>query len=567
MAALNAYRCRGGSGGFDNPYLAAQLVDLTGERDVAWPPALQASSRPLYTSLQRNSPVAANGRAISAFGARSYSNDFYHRVHVTPNELALGNVASSQVTTVRLWNAWLTPLSVQDVEVDDDGVQITPPAALPMVLGALQETDWLVNVTPDGPSVIDAQVRWVLSTGMAALRITGSRIVPWGFYPDWSTPVTERLEWLTDVLSSPRGGEQRRALRVSPRRSFDASVIVEGRERAFFDLALAGWGRRVWALPVWHDMQQLITDLAAGSLRINCTVSPLEFRAGGLGLLRGDTAFDTEAVEILAIDANGLQLKRATQRHWPAGTCLYPVRTARIADIDPKRLTDQLIRVQLSFDVAEASDWAAALPTTLYRGRPVFDMRPDESEDLTVNYERLLQTLDNGSALPAVTDTAGKNFSLQQHRWFLAGRQERAAWRGMVYGLRGRAKSVWIPTHAQDLTLTKPASGSLLTVERVGYSRFGVKTQGRQDIRIELLNGTVIYRRITAAAEDATTESLSLDVDLPAVINPMDVFRISFMALCRSADDKMELTHLTDSEGVAKAAITWRGVRDDLETV
>lgn len=564
MATLAAYRTRNAYS-CDTIYVSSDIATY-GEGDLAWPPTLQQTSRNPAVSLGR-SMALVHGRGIQVCKAKAYSDDFYHRIHVTPSELALGNVVSSQISTVRVWNAYLKPTALVSVESDDEGVQITPPAPLPFALGALQETDWLINVTPDGPSSIDTQVIWTLQTGVASLRITGSRIVPWAFAPDWSANITERLEWLTDVLSNPQGAEQRRALRISPRRSLDATMLVEGAERALFDLALAGWGRRVWAIPIWYDVQELAADLAAGSMRINCAVELREFRTGGLAMLRGDTAFDTEAVEILAIDAAGLQLKRATQQRWPAGSRLYPVRTARIASIDSKRLTDKHNRAQLTFDLAEPSDWSAALPVTMYRGRPVFELRPDESEDLTLNYERLLQTLDNSSALPTVTDTAGKNFSVQQHRWFLGGRQERAAWRSLAYGLRGRAKSVWVPTHALDLTLTKPASGSLLTVERIGYARFGIKTQGRQDIRIELHSGAVIYRRITAAAEDGPTESLSLDADLPGVINPADVYRISFMALCRAADDALELNHVTDAAGLAKASITWRGLRDDLETV
>lgn len=564
MAVLLAYKSSS-SLCFDTSYLSKDIASYN-PGDLAWPPMLQQGGHPATVTVSRV-VAAANGRAIQALRARAYSDDFYHRVHVTPSELALGNVASSQASTVRVWNAHLKPTMLLSVESDDEGVIITPPAPLPFTLGALQETDWLINVTPDGPSTIDTQVIWTLQSGSASLRITGSRIVPWAFAPDWGSAITERLEWLTDVLSNPQGAEQRRALRISPRRSLEAAMLVEGAERSLFDLSLAGWGRRVWAVPVWYDVQELSAELAAGSMRINCAVNLRDFRAGGLAMLRGETAFEVETVEILAIDATGLQLKRATQQRWPAGTRLYPVRTARIASIDSKRLTDKHNRAQLTFDLAEPSDWTASLPVSMHRGRPVFELRPDESEDLTLNYERLLQTLDNGSALPAVTDTAAKNFSVQQHRWILDGRQERAAWRSLAYGLRGRAKSVWVPTHAWDLQLTKPASGSLLTVERIGYARFGAKTLGRQDVRIELNNGSVIYRRITAAAEDGATESLSLDADLPGVINPADVYRISFMALCRAADDTLELTHLTDAAGLAKASITWRGVRDDLETV
>ena len=569
MAVLNGTFARRNSGGAIYPQLSSHLTGYENGTDVATHPHVSASQQSELSTATRQGPIAAGVQRLAGVKARSYVDDFYHRFHVTPAVIDMGNVVSAQTSIVSLWNAYLQPKQLQDVSGVESGLEVLYPFALPCELPALQESNWQVTVTPDGPSALDAWIQWDFSEAPAVkLHITGNRIVPWGFAPDWSSNITERLEWLTDVLSSPQGGEQRRALRISPRRSWDAAMLVEGTERALFDLALAGWGRRVWAVPVWYDAQELATDLAAGSMRINCSVALLDFRAGGLAMLRGDTAFDTEAVEILAIDANGLQLKRATQQRWPAGTRLYPVRTARIASIDSKRLTDKLNRAQLTFDLAESSDWTASLPVAMYRGRPVFELRPDETEDLTLNYERLLQTLDNGSALPAVTDTAGRNFSVQQHRWALEGRKERAAWRGLVYGLRGRAKSVWVPTHAWDLQLTKPASGSLLTVERIGYARFGVKTQGRQDIRIEMHSGAVIYRRITAAAEDAGTESLNLDADLPGAINPADVWRISFMSLCRAADDALELTHVTDSDGgLAKASITWRGVRDDLETV
>ena len=568
MAILNAFKAPGAAGGYANPLMALQLTAHDGEHDVMLPINDSSARLSRYSTLRRW-PVLAAPRQIAATIRPAYAADYYDRVHISPAELDVGNVVSTQTSNVYLWNAYRRQMNLQAVIGLEEGLELLAPEALPMLMGGLQETVWIVKVTPDGPSSIDAEIRWQFSELVTQpLKIRGNRIVPWAFAPDWSANITERLEWLTDVLSNPQGAEQRRALRISPRRSLDASGLVEGRERALFDRALAGWGRRVWALPVWYEAQELTTDLAAGSMRINCAVTGLDFRKSGLAMLRGGTAFDSEAVEILAIDANGLQLKRATQQRWPAGTRLYPVRTARIASIDSKRLTDKLNRAQLTFDLAEASDWNAVLPAAIYRGRPVFELRPDESEDLTLNYERLLQTLDNGSALPAVTDTAGKNFSVQQHRWILAGRQERAAWRSLAYGLRGRAKSVWVPTHAWDLTLTKPVSGSLLTVERIGYARFGVKTQGRQDIRIELHSGVVIYRRITAAAEDAGTESLSLDADLPGLINPADVYRISFMSLCRAADDALELNHVTDSDGgIAKASITWRGLRDDLETL
>ena len=556
--------------GLGSDYISGDIADHAGEADLAWPPSIVMGPQQLAHSLASRGPVLASRRQLpSGLPLYGYSQDFYNRIHITPTELALGNVASTQVTTVRLWNAYLTPEQVLELDGVEEGIQVTPPAALPLTLGGLLESDWLVAITPEGPSTLDTTVRWVFADAQPArLRITGNRIVPWGFAPDWSSPVTEKLSWLTDILANSRGTEQRRSLRVSPRKSWSASFMAEGAERALFDLAMAGWGRRVWALPVWTDVQTLSHELPAGSLFIACDTGGRDFRLGGLAMLRGETAFDTEAVEINGLDSTGLTLKRITQTYWPAGTRLYPLRSARLAEMpETPRLTDRLLRAEASFELTEAADWPASLPATLYRGMPVFEARPDESKDLTHSYERLVLTLDNTTAMPAVTDTASKNFALQQHRWMLAGREEHSAWRSLLYGLRGRAQAVWVPTHAEDLVPAELASGAVLKVQRVGYARFGLGQQGRRDIRIELHSGAVIYRRITAAAESGPTEELALDSSLPGVIAPEQIARISYMALCRLASDDVELEHLTDADGIARTAVNWRGVRDDLEAL
>ncbi len=566
MPSLLGLVTSGAAGGYQNPYVSEDLTAHIPENDMAALPGCSLMAVMPAQGVTRQVALAP-ARAVSGIKSISFSDDFYHRIYVSPSELVLGNIASTQVTTVRLWNAFLTSENVLGLDGLEEGLTVTPPAALPMTLGALQETEWLVAATPDGPSTLDATVRWVFEDAKApALRITGNRIVPWGFAPNWSSPPLETLSWLTNILANNRGAEQRRSLRAAPRKGWQASFTAEGAERALFDLSMAGWGRRVWALPVWVDVLQLDAALPAGSSAIACDTTGRDFRVGGLALLRGETAFDTEAVEILDMTAAGLTLKRVTQSTWPAGTRLYPLRSARLTEMpQTTRRTDALLQADCSFELTESADWPAALPTTLYRGRPVFAQRPDESTDLSYSYERLTLLLDNTTGKAAVTDTASKGFVLQQHRWCLAGRAEHSAWRSLLYALQGRAKSIWLPTHAQDLVPVEPLSGSLLKVQRVGYTRFGVGQLGRQDIRIELADGSVLMRRITAALESGPIEELAVDADFPGVIQPGQVARISYMALCRLASDDIELEHLTDQDGVARCAITLRGVRDDLE--
>ncbi|NMG48942.1 hypothetical protein GO613_12610 [Azoarcus communis] len=512
--------------------------------------------------------VTADRQTVLGVIARGFADDWYDRVHVLPGSIDLGNVASLQTRQVHVWNAWRSarPLSALSL-VGTGGVEVSGQPTPPIEFAPLQIREYLVSVQATGEPTLETRALWLFDTETAVLHLRANRIVVWPFAPDWTEGVRERLTWATEILVSESGAEQRRALRLAPRRAFEGRVLVEGRERTYFDNALAGWGDLVWALPIWHDVQWLPVPIAAGSTQVLCAPVGRDFQAGGLAVLRGESAFDIEAIEVESLAADRIVLKRPTQRAFDAGVRLYPVRTARLAQQpQPQRITDQLYAVELAFDVVEPCDWAAVLPAETYRGYPVFASRPDESEDLTHAWERMLRVLDNGTGVPSVTDTASTGFTVQGHRWVLHGVAERSAWRSLVYALRGRQRPVWVPSHADDLRMTAIAVDTVMDVEACGYARFALGKVGRRDVRIELSNGTVVHRRIVGAVElDAATERLALDAALTSAITPEQVARISFMSLCRMGSDAVELLHYNDAEGGAATQTTWRSLRDETE--
>lgn len=562
---INTQRLSSARGGVVNANLG-NFFD--GFRLDNWPPHEEMLGRSLCVPLAADLPVSAATRAILSQVIGGYSRDFYNQVHISPIQLDLGNVVSTQTSAVRVWNAYLSPMTLQEIRDLPEGVQLSGQGSLPLLFRPLQERSWQMAVTPDGQPTLDDQVVWHFSADIdASLRITANRVIAWSFVPDWGESVIERLSTSTGLLASESGVEQRRAMRLSPRREFEAQMFVEGRERQLLDLSLYGWGGRIWALPIWPDVQQLKTGVATGALRIPCDTRSLDFRVGGLAMLRGETALDQEVVEIRALDDSGLDLARPLQRSWARGARFYPVRTARLSE-QPSliRLNDRVQSAKVKFLLMEPSDWQTTLPTTAHRGWPVLELRPDESAELTQGFQHMLSVLDNGMALPLYTDTAGRALPVLSHRWMGLGREERAAFRALVYGLRGQQKAIWVPTHADDLTLLAEVSdvASTIDVANVGYSRFAQGRPGRRDIRIELVDGSVWYRRITSATElDGEIERLALDAAFGRRIQPAQVARISWMALCRASSDEVELEHVNDSEGLARSTLTFRGVRDD----
>lgn len=555
-------------GATDNPNLTSDHWGFDWVNQFDPVPFASDMVRVRQATLNSAWPVEANGRSVIGHRKKAFVDDWYHRIHVAPGQIDLGNVVSTQTTPVYVWNAYLAARTLNSLTGPGEGIEVTGQPALPLLFAGLEEKVWQIAVTPDGQPVLDATLVWGFAGDVElAVRITANRIIPWTFSPDWGDSVIERLTAATDILQSESVASQRRQLRLAPRREFEAPMYAEGRERQMLDLVLFGWGDKVWALPIWPDIQLLTVGVAAGTSFIACATEHLDFRAGGLAMLRGESAFVTETVEIEDIAPSGLMLKRTTQQEWPAGTRLYPVRTAQLIEQpDLTKLTDRLYKADVRFLVVEPCLWPAVLPETLYRGRPVWDQRPDESEELTHGFDRSMSTLDNGMAIPLLTDTANRALTRLGQRWLDVGRSQRSALRSFIYAMCGRQKTVWVPTHMDDLTLsaTVASVGSTLDVEYIGYTRFSKGLPGRRDIRIELRSGEVFMRRIIGASEVSQhIERLAIDTALGIQVEPHQVNRISWMVLCRFNSDAQEIEHITDSEGLASWSTTFREERDD----
>lgn len=569
MAVLSAKPVQRTLGGLpENPNLTGNHWHFAWVNQFAPSPYVNATQRVGQAALTTHWPVEASGRRLTAQRQQAFVDDFYYRIHISPVLLDLGNVVSTQTTSVYLWNAFLESRTLTAIEGLQEGLLVSGQPVPPLLFPVLKELEWQVTVTPDGQPVLDTIVEWQFDNGRnAGLRITANRIIAWTFVPDWGDGIRERLTAATDILQSESGVSQRRKLRGSPRREYNGPMYAEGRERQLLDLSLFGWSDRIWSIPIWPDIQLLDAGIGADVDFIPCSTQFLDFRAGGLAMLRGEDAFTSETVEILEVLTNGLQLKRNTQLAWPAGSRIYPARAAQLLE-EPSlsKLTDRLIEAEVRFLVVEVCDWPEWLPATLYRGLPVWDRRPDDTENLTHAAERLRSTLDSGFAQPLVTDTAKRAFQVLGQRHLDLGREARALVRSFIYGMDGRQKVVWVPSHMDDLTVVATASAVATTIDivNIGYTRFSNGKPGRRDIRIELWNGTVLMRRITGATElDTQTERVALDAALGIELRPDDIARISWMNLMRFESDVQEIEHMTDSQGVAGWATVFREERDD----
>lgn len=389
-------------------------------------------------------------------------------------------------------------------------------------------------------------------------------IPTFAFMPDWSSGITERLEWLTAVLASPSASEQRYSARLTPRRTFDINFTLDGVIRQQFEEFLWSFGRSDFYLPLWHDIGTLDRGSVAGSQYLSFDAAYSEIQSIPLFAVRssGRTVNDIEIGEIDTPSATGITTVDGLLARWPAGSKVMPLVKAQFAS-QPQitRRSDRVSQTQCRFQCTEKNGAALYAAPATYRSNYILETDPNEFEDLTYTYDAALDELDNQTGRRARKDTAASEFTVQQFSWTNAGRQVEGQVRSLLYYLAGRRVPIWIPSYQADFDIVAAAgeADNQITVEYNGYTDSGGSTRpNRNDILIHLRNGLRLYRRITGSANAGSTEILTLDSSLSIALTPDDVLRTSFLRLGRQDQDMIEFSHLTDNRGASTVKTVFR---------
>lgn len=380
----------------------------------------------------------------------------------------------------------------------------------------------------------------------------------WSLYPDWTDGVLETLEFLSTVAESPSAIEQRRGLRLTPRQYFEYSYILKGPLRTYFDMLTMRAGGSPVYVPIWHDVELLPYAHAAGSTVLSIDITYTEFMNCNVVMLGGP--HDYELVEILGRADTIVTLTSPTIYEWPKGTRAVPLKKCKL-DQPPStvRRTEDIHVARVKFCSIEPNRTDALPPLNNFGLQYILEEDPNEVEDLTYNYERVLSLLDNTTGLPAMSDVTGR--VLQQFAWWRRGRAEHHRLRGLFYALDGRRVPVWVPTIYRDFEPVSPlGAGDLaIDVRRCGYTNLGGPGPQREYILIQTLSGNRHYRKVTdSVILDNDTERLFLDSAVGEDIPLNRLNRISFLVLCRLDQDTVEFHHHTATRGMTTTTAVFR---------
>jgi len=339
-----------------DPNGAQQLQDaiLPPPTDPAWSKAAMAEVG-TYGSLADPRPDAF---AKTGVWAPAHDLACHDKIHVIPRNRDVGFVVSEQEHLVEVWNAFLTRAMILDSIglTGPAGVEVIDHLGQPAHYPASQSEIYTYKVLPEGPPTIDNMITWVFLTIDSSgtdHRVVGFRIIPYPFPPNWRHPVVEDYGYMTDIMTSFRGMEQRVQLRAVPVGSLSyTSLLNEPRDAQMAVAILFGNQPRAFGVARWQFRRTLTTDANPHDTEIFLDTTDIPFQTGGLVFLWTDP-YTWEAQTIDTVLSDRLVLEVGLERSWAAGvTVVLPMVVGRLSPDEAVTWENLLIAsTALTFDI------------------------------------------------------------------------------------------------------------------------------------------------------------------------------------------------------------------------
>lgn len=485
---------------------------------------------------------------------------WFELLHILPRRIDLGNILTAIVIQLDLYNAHRYESQTIDQFINNAGagVEISDLPALPYTLPPQRSLLMTLEISTDGPSIIDATLDFDTSEPyLLSIPITGTRVVMFPFEPE--APVVERLEFLTDVLLHKDGTEQRIAVRKAPRQTWDLTFLRDdGRERQAMDNMLFDWQSRVFGMPVWVEPTFLTANATAGDTTITVEDTTLsDYREGGIAIVfESETKFD--ALEIESVTDTTIEFASPLQNSYSSREWIrvMPIRTVVTTQpAQEKKYAVNLAELRLTMrvldndaDLSDTDGWPTYNDKVLLSDPNAIDRTLDGS------IERRITIFDSSSGAFSIASPWDRARHGSAKTFLTRSRTALWAVRKLLHALKGRQVSFYLPTFTHDVTLadTYISGAAALTVANAGYARFVQDRSPKVDLWIRLLDGTEYTRTIVGSSEvDSETEQLTLSASIGQNIAPSDVEMISFLEKVRIDTDEIVIQHTT-ANGDAK---------------
>ena len=497
-------------------------------------------------------------------------SEWFEKWHVFPGRLDIGNVLTTQIRTLELFNAFRTQTRTWEAFVNNAGagVAATNLPSLPTDLVSLESFILNIQVTTAGPPSIFGTLDFDIDTAIDILvvPITGNRITLFQYRPQ--SPISETLQFKTDIIEVNDGSEQRINVRENPRQLFKFTVRTDDdRTRDSINAVLFDWQSRVFGVPVWHESKALGAPLAIGNTVVVVDTAFADFRAGGLVMIY-DNDFRNETLEILTVNPNDLVLQVGIGTAFDAvSTIVLPVRTALTRpQLSQSRFAIGPTDFSIEFTTLDNIDLASQAAFGTYQGagqtvaKPLVD-RLNFMKGRTVKegIRRKVTRLDpqTGPALQFSAWSKGK----PSFNYGFEGKTFEDTWdfRQLLHFVRGSQLAFYVGTGRDDFKSVADIADTQTQIDfqAFGFTQFVQEVTPRSDLQVIRKDGTASQHEITGSSVVSdTVERVTISPGITPALPLVDIDRIEFLTLSRISNDAPKFSHQRPGESRVDFSLT-----------
>jgi len=366
--------------------------------------------------------------------------------------------------------------------------------------------------------------------------------------PNWAKYVVETLEYRTDVFTTSDGREQRRGVRVVPRRTFEYLALCHGSAMRQWSALDGSRHPFPWVVPEWPYATHLTAPVGPLDDVLTLDELPRGLAPGDYVVVR--TTQGLVSAQVLALDPgmNTVQVVSPLGVSVAAGFRAYRgsighlgASTAHVVHTDI--VQEPTIRLDL---LPESRLPPLGVAGQTFDGREIWLATHNWGEQLARNSEYDDRVVDFGRG--AVSRAYLADFSRQVTTWKVLGRKpDILSCIEFFCRARGRLRAFYRPSMTNDL-LFRGMTSSTLTVANdnitlaEGNPVFGT-------LALRMRDGSVWPNQIVSMAPVADDVVITVRDPWPAVVQATEVKMVCWMPLSRFETDMVTVSWVTDQVG------------------
>lgn len=373
--------------------------------------------------------------------------------------------------------------------------------------------------------------------------------VIWAHRPE--TPVTEFLEWKTDIVTSRSGKERRHAVRARPRQRLELTYLLDDDEVRQLRWQLYQRGSEQWQIPSWNNRFHTNASSPSGAANVFMDTSTCDIVAGDVVFIVNESTYLVRTVD--SVLADRLVLTSNLTSTFPVGSEVMLQANALLSEGQgARRYAVNLSEVRLVADVETfRSPAVSSAVLTEYRGLPVLDRRPLSPDLTNEEYFQGVERIDFSSGV--FENALGWDIGRASYArdYYLGSRSEINWFRSLVAEQVGMREPLWFPTWRGDFStgagnkagLSSVFLGVVGTTPTASAVGDWFAEESEPHVMFEDDDGEMILRKVTSVADiGGGFYTCGLDSSLPAG-TPITSETAAVLHFGRLGGDQVKIEH------------------------